>query len=596
IIDNKKVTLTFTDNFPEAILLTLSVSGVEDDAGNAIALEEAQFSYYTVQQYDVLIDEIFADETPVIGLPEAEYLELYNTTSLDIDLAGWKIKDATDSTDAFSTFLLEPNAYVIITDDANISLFTSYGEVIGINNFPSLNNDGDLLSLYNNNYQLIHNVNYSTDWYKDAIKEEGGYSLEMIDTNNPCQGIENWMASDAVIGGTPGTINSVDANNPDEIAPSIISAFPSAEDSLIIYFDEAIELNSVDAADFIVDNGIGIAISAEIENTEPTVIKLFFTNPFSSNILYTVTCSGITDCSGNEVLLNNTAQFGIPETADFDIVINEILFNPVTNGFDYIELYNRSDKFISMSDLSIAEFDLNDTASIDEITQISANAKLFLPGTYVLITENINQIASTYFISNTDNFIENNNTPNYPDDEGIVALLDANGNTIDRLHFYDDWHFALLDDENGVSLERLNYNAATQDINNWHSAAEDKHFGTPGYQNSVFGEIGSGENLINLEYDVFSPDGDAYHDYLIINYNSPAAGYVANVSIFDAQGRKIKELSNNNTISAEGFFTWDGLNEDSDKAKMGIYIVYAELFNLEGTIEKEKLKCTLVRK
>ncbi|MBC8045360.1 MAG: lamin tail domain-containing protein, partial [Fimbriimonadaceae bacterium] len=161
IIDNKKVTLTFTDNFPEAILLTLSVSGVEDDAGNAIALEEAQFNYYTVHQYDVLIDEIFADETPVIGLPEAEYIELYNRTDLNIDLADWKIKDATDSSDAFSTFILEPNAYVIITDDANISLFTSYAEVIGINNFPSLNNDGDLLSLCNNNYQLIHNVNYS---------------------------------------------------------------------------------------------------------------------------------------------------------------------------------------------------------------------------------------------------------------------------------------------------------------------------------------------------------------------------------------------------------------------------------------------------
>ncbi|MGZ8516757.1 MAG: lamin tail domain-containing protein, partial [Chitinophagaceae bacterium] len=42
-------------------------------------------------RYDVVIDEIMADPTPQIGLPNNEWLELKNTSSSAVNLQGWRI-------------------------------------------------------------------------------------------------------------------------------------------------------------------------------------------------------------------------------------------------------------------------------------------------------------------------------------------------------------------------------------------------------------------------------------------------------------------------------------------------------------------------
>ena len=55
----------------------------------------------------------------------------------------------------------------------------------------------------------------------DENKQTGGYSLELINLNDPCSDMSNWSASNSETGGTPGTENSIYDNNADEDAPYI---------------------------------------------------------------------------------------------------------------------------------------------------------------------------------------------------------------------------------------------------------------------------------------------------------------------------------------------------------------------------------------
>ena len=52
----------------------------------------------------------------------------------------------------------------------------------------SLVNTGTTLVLRDAQDAIIHHVSYTDSWYQNSIKQNGGWSLEMIDPQNPCAG------------------------------------------------------------------------------------------------------------------------------------------------------------------------------------------------------------------------------------------------------------------------------------------------------------------------------------------------------------------------------------------------------------------------
>ena len=50
------------------------------------------FAYaQTASPYSVVIDEIMADPSPVVGLPNTEFIELKNVSAQAFNLNGWHI-------------------------------------------------------------------------------------------------------------------------------------------------------------------------------------------------------------------------------------------------------------------------------------------------------------------------------------------------------------------------------------------------------------------------------------------------------------------------------------------------------------------------
>jgi len=533
------------------------------------------------KKFDVVIDEILADPTPVVGLPDAEFIEIKNISGEDIDLGGWKLSNSNTLSKPFPSYTLPADNFLIVTGSSNANLLSTFGKVIGISSFPALNNAGTTLSLISKEGITIHSVSYKDTWYQNDVKSEGGWALEMIDTHNPCAGANNWKASTDTRGGTPGTKNSVDGNNPDNVAPALLRAAAIDSMTILLTFSEPIDsTKAADVANYIISDGITPVAAVAIAPAFTTV-QLILDTPLAINKVYKVTANNITDCGGNVIQAVRTARVGLASAIDSnDIVINEILFNPKPGAVDYVEIYNRSSKNFDLKDLYIANRSLT-TNALGSLHQLTTDNILLFPGDFFVISENGSVVKQNYYAKNPENFIEVA-MPSFPNDEGAVVLLNSQQQVIDELHYSSKWHFALIDNEEGISLERIDYNKPTQSKENWTSAVSTAGFGTPSYQNSQFRTDASLKADITVTPKTFSPDKDGFEDFTTINYQMVEPGYVANITIFDAAGRPVKNLAKNATLALSGSFRWDGLDDKFNKVPVGVYVIYTEVFNLNG--------------
>lgn len=546
----------------------------------------------TPNRFDVVIDEIMADPTPQIALPNNEWIELRNVSSIAFNLSGWRIADATGQSGPMPSYTLQPDSFVIICTSSAVAAMSVYGPVIAVTSFPSLDNTGDVIYLKSAQNKIIHTVSYTDAWYQNELKKDGGWTLEMIDTKNPCSGFSNWKASTDLKGGTPAKKNSVDGINTDATAPQLLRAFATDSVNITLVFDEPLDSTAAaTAARYSISDGIGAPQTVTVIAPAFDKVSLKLTTALLRNKVYTVTVTAVTDCKGNGIGSKNTARVGLSEVADsFNIIINEILFNPKSNGTDYVEIYNRSNKIIDLKQTYIAN--RSSTGVISNIKQLSADNYLLFPQDFMVVTEDPSIVKRDFITKNPDAFVTLASMPSFNDDEGYVLILNAQGSVTDELHYNENWHFKLIDNREGVALERIDYNAPTQQQDNWHSAATSAGYGTPTYKNSQYKINDALQGDVTVTPEIVSPDNDGIDDFATVTYNFPTAGYVANITIFDAAGRPVRYLQRNALCGITGNFRWDGLGEKNQPLPTGIYVVFTEVFNTAG--KKKQFKNTIV--
>ena len=558
-------------------------------------LHSISFFAQGAHRYDIVIDEIFPDPSPAVGLPSAEFIELRNISLLPIELNGWQISASDHVATIRTGFILQPDSFVIVCSPASQKDYENFGIAIGITGFPSLGNEGSLISLLDPSGMLIHAVSYHKSWYGNELKMEGGWSLEMIDPHNPCTGSLNWKASVDTRGGTPGKINSVDSPNHDSEAPELISSVCLNQHEIMVVFNEPLDSISTTNLQWYSLSGIGSPARAELQLPMLDKVKLSFESPLDSNIIYQLSVQGLTDCAGNAILQKATVRVALTHHGDpLDLVINEILFNPLPNGYDYVEIYNRSRKTIDIRRWALANRKSDGT--LYNIRFMAEDARPVFPGDYLVFSENVDWISQHYQVEHTGNLIQLESLPSLPDDEGDLVLLDNTGTLIDEVAYRHQWHSPLLASEQGVALERMNYDGPSQDPENWSSAAATAGFGTPTFRNSEFsGELAKGNSLV-VSPKIFSPDNDGYEDFCFLQYQFVQAGYSGNLTIFNASGNPVRYLLRSASIAREGRIRWDGLDENGSKLPMGIYIFFLEIFSITGEVRQFKSAVTLVRR
>ncbi|MRT91602.1 lamin tail domain-containing protein [Ancylomarina sp. 16SWW S1-10-2] len=571
----------------------LKLNSIEDLDGAISKTDTIQFDYYEeTKEYDLVINEILADESPVVGLPEYEFIEIYNTSDYPINIKDYKLKVG-NAEKILSDFEIPSKAYLILCSNAAVEFYEAYGHVLGVSSFPSLTNSGTNISLESSSGMLIDEITYSSDWYGDDEKKDGGWSLERIDATNHSWQVDNWRASIDAKGGTPGQINSVVDDNKDETAPILLSFDIDQPNSILLYFSETLKSSQVFLLEnYSIDNGIGYPNSIVEIDDDRFALRLTFSSDFESNTHYLFTLSDqLSDLAGN-LFVDREFKFLLADLPrEGDLVINEVLFNPYPNGADYVELLNISDRIIDVKDLFIANRD--DNFQIDQSYQISDKSYLLEAGAYLLITTDTANVKMNYSDRDEMAFLEIENMPSYSDDEGRVVLLNSNDEQIDDFAYDESMHFSQLVSDEGVSLERINPEKETNSRSNWISASQTSYFGTPGMQNSSYDIDQIEVNEIGFKSKIFSPDNDGIDDRLVINFNLAKSGYVANIQVYNSRGIEIKRIASNLTLSTKDELFWDGLLANKERAPFGIYIVYFELFNPDGDTKVYKKTCVL---
>ena len=461
-LDGANVELVFANNLPVGEDITIEINGVTDNFGNSggpfsvtIFIEPT-----TMPRPDnLLITEFMADPSPVVGLPNAEYVEIFNASDTLMLIEGLTLASG-GTPQTVNLMQLPPRSYVTIVDDEAVGEFPVEAQVVTVASFPALTNGGDEIELaFNGN--LIQRIIYTDDWYNDPTRAEGGYSLELTDlTANDlnCQG--RWAASQASAGGTPGLANSVDGLIVDEQGPQALGGVFIAG-GIELRFNEELSTGQ-DIGAFSISPDLGV-VGLQALGNQRYLLQLSAAP--EENTIYEVFISDeVQDCVGNLASESTLLRLGLPGEVEVgDVVINEILFNPVTGGVDFVEIFNCSDKILSVNGWTLAN-NLALTGSLRE--RIDAQA-LILPGEYLAFTPDPADILATYPDQAQAEFLIDNDLPSLPNDAGNISLLAANGDELDSFDYEEDFHSELLDDEDGVSLERINPKGATQQAGNW---------------------------------------------------------------------------------------------------------------------------------
>ncbi len=594
-----KVILTLANSL-QADSYTITINNIEDIAGNVINPNStSNFSFvppFTAKFGDVRITEIFADPTPRVDLPEVEFLEIYNNTNVPINLGGWKYSDPSATYTFPANTIINPGEYIILCPTSAVAQFAPFGRTLGISPFPTLNNAGDNLRLVDNNNVLIDAVNYTDAWYKDNVKRNGGWSLELIDLNSVCSGITNWIASVDPLGGTPGKRNSVfnlNANaGPLQVSGAVVTGIRTLE---ITYNKSIDSTNAVQPNKYTVNNNFGNPVSVVAITPDFTKVILTFATDFARGVNYTVTVSNVTDCAGQSIGNQNTANFLLGQIlAVGDILISEILFNPPTGGVDFVEIYNHSNKIIDLRDLQIGRIaNIQQSNTIELIRVITNTPRFMQPGEYIVLSGNPDLVKQFYTTTNPNGFIQVVGTfPGFNNDQGTPVILSGN-TVIDQFSYTEKMHLALLRDVKGVSLERSSFKRPANEPGNFRSAASTVGFATPGYKNSQFLEDVELGSEVTLPIQVFSPNNDGIDDVLQINFKFDQPDLIANVTILNDRGIVVKRLVRNQPIGLEGTLIWDGTTDSNSAALTGIHFIYFEIFGLDGTVKKFRKTCVV---
>ncbi len=575
---------------------TLVATDVADRQGNVQSETEASFRYFLPEvpaPKDLVITEIlYAPETGA-----TEFIEIYNRSDKTVDLGALSYADENRDFDRLAPRLtpLSPDSHAVIARDrkAFASSFpdASTREPEG---WDALNNGGDIVVLrHAPSTTVIDAVPYEPSWGGDD-----GNSLERIDPAGPSNSASNFGSSTAEAGATPGSRNSI--FDPDESAPVPVFAEQAGKTSVTITFSEPLRAATVTTGAFTFSSTT--VTDARVQSDTLAVLTL--DNPPSGT---TIQVDGVQDQVGNELKSGSIALAFQPQQEQ--IVINEILFDPRRDDFDdrpnqveYVELYNHTDRLLSLRDLFLTDRP-NERGTAD--TTRAGQRTAFAPRSYGVVAASPNDAQAADSSQLARAF------PNAPlttdsvaflpvdaqrlglsNDGDLVRLHRADGTPIAEVPYTPDWHSSSLEETKGTALERISPTGSAAAATNW-TSSPDSRGGTPGQKNaaSLTPPDDAPETGLSITPSPFPISGATR-----IRYTLDGVPNLVRARIFDARGREVRTLEDARLTGRTGELIWKGRNDNGNRVRIGVYVVLFEAVRAEeGSVVQFKEPVVVAR-
>ncbi|GEM_PF-3078538 len=442
---------------------------IADTSGNIRPQDSSRFLYYVPQWGDLRINEIMADPEPPVGLPNAEYVEIFNATPWPLPLQGWQLSDPS-RTASLPADTLPPGAFAILTSAPD----AFSGPVIGLTHMPTLNNSSDRLILRAPDSTLIDTLTYAATWHTPA-KQTGGWALERIFPYNDCAGPENWTSATAPAGGTPGAINSVFDPNHDTVPPRVTAAAFDASNRIVLTFSERI----FRTAGFRIAGTPALPPLTDSLSSDRRTLLLLLQGSLPGNVDYHLTVDSIADCWGNVGRAAATVRRPAPVPSfPFAVRINELMPDPeppvMLPAAEYVELYNRTD-----DTLELWQWTLSDGSR----TAVFPPYRM-APKDFLLL---VNPSDSTAWRKAGIPFLPLSGFPSLNNEADSLLLSDPIGTVIDAVTYGPSWYARNpLKADGGWAFELQNPDFRCRTIDNWHFSQAFEG-GTPAMPNTFTG-------------------------------------------------------------------------------------------------------------
>ncbi len=546
-----------------------------------------------------LINEVMF--APSSGVPE--WVELLNTSRDTIDLQGWSIGNRQQASHYRVTSLpalFGPGEFAVVTKDTAL-LRQAYGALSGILlQSPPLptflwNNTGDAVVLRDDREALMDSLVYKAAW-----GGTGGASLERIDPLVASGDSTNWAGSTDSLKATPGRANSVLAFDQDlRVLPVLTPAVPPGVPASIEVKVKNTGRRTAGPAELLLFYD---ADGDSLAETEEVVARSVMGRPLFSRDSVTMALTWERPPAGFLRLCavvvygpdlrpaDNTVWFPLAVAYPAQsLVVNEIMFAPFAGEAEYVELFNPGPLEVDLCRWTIA--DLPAAGGSLHRTLLSPGSRRLSPGEFFVLASDssiLNRFPSLHSDKGGGVAIAGQGNLSLNNEGDAVVLTDLSGRTIDSIEYLPAWHNPGVMDATGRSLERIQPLFPSNDRRNWNTCVE-RLGGTPGRVNSIFTRSSSSGSRLSCSPNPFSPDNDGREDYTVVHYELPLQSGMMNLKIFDARGRQVRRLSNNELCGPHGDVLWDGRNDAGRTARIGIYVVVLEAISeQEGAVLSAK--------